>query len=90
MNIHLGAFQSSALSEITLPESLNVIGSNAFSKCSSLHYLEIPESVITIENTAFNRWTSEQTIYVPFNEGELPSGWSGILNCGATIIYANS
>ena len=79
-----------SLHSVILPESLENIDSSCFEYCTSIDTLIIPESVITIENGAFNGWTSEQTIYVPFNDGELPSDWSGILNCGATIIYANS
>ena len=81
--------QCRLLTDVTLPESLEAIGSECFLGCTSIDTLMIPEGVITIEDRAFGGWTSEQTIYVPFNDGELPSDWSGILNCNATIIYAN-
>ena len=82
-------YQCRLLTDVTLPESLETIGSECFLRCTSIDTLMIPEGVITIEDRAFGGWTSEQTIYVPFNDGELPSDWSGILNCNATIIYAN-
>lgn len=40
--------------------------------------------------SVFRGWTEEQTIYVPFKEGETPSDWSSNWNsgCSANIVYA--
>lgn len=73
VNIHLGAFQSSALSEITLPESLNVIGSNAFSDCKNLASLVIPRNAIQVGDEIISGCSSLSEVVVHWEE--TPDWW---------------
>ena len=54
------------LSGITLPDSIQSIGENAFKGCSSSLFTEIniPSSVSSIDQTAFDLMTSLENIYV--------------------------
>ena len=48
------AFQrNTSITKVTIPDSVTVIGSNAFWKCTSLTDVNIPESVTIIESYAF-------------------------------------
>ena len=95
-NIGNNAFSNCiSLTGITIPEGVTSIGSRAFSNTSflnaSLVNITIPNTVTSIGSDAFYGWTSEQTIYVPFAEGSLPSGWDLSWNdhCDAAIKYWN-
>lgn len=48
------AFRDSQLESIIIPNSVIMIGENAFSGCSNLKYIIIPNSVKTIGNSAFS------------------------------------
>ncbi|MBE6708358.1 MAG: hypothetical protein E7578_03840 [Ruminococcaceae bacterium] len=52
------AFSGTAITNITLPEGLDHIGSYAFYMCSSLTEITIPDSVTKIDYCAFNCCTS--------------------------------
>lgn len=49
-----GFVRSSSVKEVVLPETIKVIGYNAFEDCTSLKTLNIPASVETIERYAFS------------------------------------
>lgn len=51
--IEYGAFKSSGFKEISLPESVETIGSNAFYKCSKLTAIDIPDNVTVIKAGTF-------------------------------------
>ena len=57
-----GAFRDSDLKTISLPSSLNVIGSDAFYRCQNLTSIVIPASVTTINHVAFGICTSLKSI----------------------------
>lgn len=79
-----------SLKSIKLPEGLEEISESAFSGCNGIKIIEIPRSVTTIGEDVFYNWKSDQTIKVPFKEGEEPSGWKSSWKeyCNAKIEYA--
>ena len=58
-------YECSALTSITIPNSVKRIGSEAFCKCKSLEYIDIKESVISIGNGAFDSCYSLYSINIP-------------------------
>ena len=58
-------FYNKVLEEIELPESVEIIGTYAFSKCSSLQSIVIPEGVTSIGTYAFSNCSSLQSIVIP-------------------------
>ena len=75
------AFRQCSLVSITLPESLALIGTAAFSGCSSLTTIEIPEGVTSIEDGAFLGCSSLTSITIP--EGVTEIGYSAFLGCSS-------
>ena len=55
----------SSLESVTLPNTLEIIGSNAFYSCSKLSNIEIPNSVITIGKFAFYSCSSITSLEIP-------------------------
>ena len=88
----IGAFAYlNNLQTISLPSTLNHIGNSAFSECRALSEIEIPGTVTNMGHAVFYGWMPEQTIKVPFKEGEpAPDGWdeSWDMGCYAKIEYA--
>lgn len=78
-----------SLRKVELPESLSKIGKRAFRNCVNIKRIIIPTSVTNVGEEAFDRWESDQTIKVPFKEGEKPEGWDSNWNtdCTANIEY---
>ena len=58
-------FECKNIYEIKLPETLEVIGYQAFSNCQSLEELIIPDSVIEIQPGAFEECCNLTTLRVP-------------------------
>lgn len=56
-----------SLKEITLPDTLRVIGYAAFSGCSSLEEVVLPESIEMVSGEAFANCTSLKRITIPFS-----------------------
>lgn len=85
------SFAYTAISEINLPEGLEYIGTYAFWN-TPLKEIRIPSTVTTVGNRVFSGCTSLEKVYVPFKEGEMPSGWNSKWNehCNAEIIYQDS
>lgn len=85
------SFSWTAISEINLPEGLESIGNYAFWH-TPLKEIRIPSTVTTVGEYVFVGCTSLEKVYVPFKEGEMPSGWNSKwnVNCNAEIIYQDS
>ena len=89
--------QCLGLKAITLPSTLESIGYRAFYYCDYIATISIPASVTTMGSQAFAYWSyypsTKQTIYVPFAEGERPTGWDANWAYGvpaSSIIYAEA
>lgn len=62
-----GAFQESAVTKITLPDTVTVIGKSAFEYCKDLQFVTLGASVKTVGELAFSNCESLQTVL--FSEG---------------------
>ena len=62
------------LSEVVLPENLELIGNNAFSGCSSLNKIILPASIESISNNAFNGCSSLNEVILPVSTESIGSG----------------
>lgn len=59
------AFQNSAVTSVTIPDSVTAIYSGAFANCSKLTNISIPNSVTFIGLSAFEHCTSLKSITLP-------------------------
>lgn len=66
------AFQNSDVTEVTIPDTVTVIGSRAFLKCQQLTSITIPDSVKEIEWGAFMHCTNLTTVKLPKKLKEIP------------------
>ena len=53
IDIKNGAFYSAGLTEVSLPDSVQILGRRAFSECRSLSGVDIPDNVRDINDRAF-------------------------------------
>ena len=60
-----GAFKSSSFETISLPESVETIGAQAFQSCSKLTAIDIPDNVTTIKAYTFDGCTALTDIKLP-------------------------
>lgn len=60
-----GAFRSNRFEEISLPESVETIGANAFQNCFMLTAIDIPNNVTTIQTYTFEGCTALTDIKLP-------------------------
>mgnify|MGYP002554987574 CR=1 FL=1 len=63
--INNAAFPNSAVTSVTIPDSVTSIDDNAFGFCSQLTNISIPNSVTYIGYSAFNSCTSLKSITLP-------------------------
>ena len=84
-----------AITSLTIPNSVTSIGSSAFEGCSKLTSITIPDSVTRIGSSAFKNCTSMRRIYIPSSVTEITAssystssfyGWnsSAVIYCGAS------
>ena len=76
-----GAFSGTALTSVTIPESVTVIGCNAFYLCTALTAATVPDGVTSIENGTFS-YCSALT-KVTLGNGVTNIGSSAFLGCTA-------
>ena len=60
---------------VKIPQRIEAIGALTFAGCESLLSIEIPRSVLEIASDAFSGCT-KLTVALPFEEGEIPSGYA--------------
>ena len=73
------AYNNRALTEIVLPDSLTIIGKNAFSYCENLHKVILPAGLKIIGEAAFSHCTSIDKVIFP--EGLEEIGKNAFLGC---------
>ena len=59
------AFDSSGLTQLTLPDSLTSLGNGAFANCTGLTKLTLPDSLTSIGDGAFNRCSGLTQLTLP-------------------------
>lgn len=74
------AFHDSAVTSVTIPDSVTAIPDDAFSYCSNLTNISIPNSVTFIGFSAFNSCTSLKSITLPSSLNTIQS--YAFYNCG--------
>jgi len=80
------SFQS--LISVTLPNTLELIGQNSFSRCLALESITIPEGVTTIDGYAFEESTGLISITIPNTVTTI--GYNAFLNCSSLVIYGDT
>ena len=62
------------LLSVSIPDTVRIVGDNAFSGCTGLKNVEIPDSVTTIGARAFYNCSHLQSILIPSSVNEIGSG----------------
>ena len=75
-----GAFERSAVTSVTIPDSVTAILDRAFANCFQLTNISIPNSVTFIGFSAFNSCTSLKSITLPSSLSTIQS--YAFYNCG--------
>lgn len=78
--IEHAAFHNSAVTSVTIPDSVTSIPDSAFGFCSQLTNISIPNSVTYIGFSAFNSCTSLKSITLPSSLSTIQS--EAFYNCG--------
>ncbi|MDR1642998.1 MAG: leucine-rich repeat protein [Clostridiales bacterium] len=69
------AFNSAAVTSVTLPDTVTVIGYGAFSGCIALNNIVLPNSIIEIGDDAFEECSSLDNLILPANVNKLGSAF---------------
>ncbi|GAB6393364.1 MAG: leucine-rich repeat domain-containing protein [Treponematales bacterium] len=72
--ISVKGFNGTAITSVTIPDSVTSIGSSAFSYCTKLTSVTIPASVTSIENYAFSGCAGLTSITIPDSVTSIGSG----------------
>ena len=64
--INENAFKDKAITEVIIPDRVEMIGKHAFSGCASLKSITIPDSVTSIAQYAFYNCSSLESMTIPF------------------------
>lgn len=76
------------ITNVILPESLEVIGDTAFNTCEDLQYVYIPESVTSIGDNAFDYCDELAYVYIP--DGVSTIGQYAFDDCSRLVISVSS
>ncbi len=79
-----GAFVSSRLEQVTMPEGLLQIGDSAFSWCSALKSVYIPKSVTKIDSSAFYDCNAIESVFYSGSASECSKITIGMQNTSLT------
>ena len=63
--IGAGAFYSSGLKEVIIPDTVSSIGKSAFSHCADLTNIVLPESITSIEDSLFYKCQNLSQVNIP-------------------------
>lgn len=86
-----GAFAGSLnLTEVNIPEGVEVIESNAFSICPKLSELKLPGTVQKLEEKAINTCLSLSAVYIPKSVTEIGEGVFGRCDALTDVYYEGS
>lgn len=84
--IGMGAFARRQMETIKIPNTVKVIGWNAFGLCKNLKEIDIPESVTTIDVAAFEDCLSLTSVYIPKSVTYMWTPFLGCQNLTSVII----
>ncbi len=83
LSIGNSAFYGSGLLEVTIPETVNTLGSRVFANCYSLTSVVLPTNITTIGDSMFSGCTSLQDITIPNSVEEI--GERAFINCNNIV-----
>ena len=86
-----GAFQDkTTITQIVIPASVRTLGDSVFKNCTGITSITIPETVTMVFYDLFWGWTNQQTVCLPFAEGNKPAAWDDAWHVGtnAKFLYA--
>lgn len=81
--IAYGAFSSTKIKEVIIPNSVCEIGEYAFASCDSLKSVKLPKNCTRIVNNMFNRCSN--LINIDGIENVTEIGGGGLFNCGKLL-----
>lgn len=63
--IEVGAFRNANLPNVDLPDTIEIIGNNAFEGNENMTHIELPESLKTLGDGAFQNCYKLETVWIP-------------------------
>ena len=90
INIQYGAFSSSGIRSINLPESLQSIGEAAFKECENLGSIKIPNSVSYLGNSVFSNCSSLSSVVMSNSVTIIPSRAFEYCSSLNSFVWGNS
>ena len=80
------AFKYNNLESLSLPQTLQTIGNNAFLGCQKLQFVDIPDCVTTIGSQSFWLCRSMSSLRLPSGIKEIPSGAFSFTNMENVVV----